>query len=91
MRVLLAICTLWVGAACAEGGSLRFPDDFSPAPADATPELRVQMTVAEDGSLKAASVLESARPADNEAVLAALKQWRFPPVYRDDKPAQREG
>lgn len=90
MRRLLALVGLGLLAPLADGAELRFPEDFSPAGDDEVPELRVQMTIAEDGSVQAASVLASARPDDNEAVLAALRQWRFVPAYRDQQPMRRE-
>jgi TonB family protein len=88
-RLAFALCLALAQTAAA--ASLRYPQELAPAADGSAADVRVQMTLADDGEVLKSRVIESTRPEINGAVVEALSAWRFRPRKKDDKPVKWSG
>ena len=69
--------------------ALLTPDPLLPAEADSQP-VRVSFIVGSDGHVHSAFILNDAAPAEDAAVLLAVRQWRYRPALCNGVPTDSE-
>ena len=69
--------------------ALVTPDPLLPAEDDDVP-VRVSFIVGQDGHVHSAFVLNGAAPDEDEAVLRAVRQWRYRPALCNGVPTDSE-
>ena len=69
--------------------ALLTPDPLLPAEDDDLP-VRVSFIVGSDGHVHSAFVLNGAKPGEDEAVLRAVRQWRYRPALCNGVPTDSE-
>jgi TonB family protein len=69
--------------------ALLTPDPLLPGEDDDLP-VRVSFIVGSDGHVHSAFVLNGAKPSEDEAVLRAVRQWRYRPALCNGVPTDSE-